>query len=207
MGSVGSQSLAPGVSPQAILEVTWAFAATQVVCTALELDLFTCLEDGHATLEDLARETGSSPRGLRILLDALTAMKYLERSGNRYLPSTLASLYLSQKSSAYLGGLVLHSRQLQANWARLTGVVRTGRAPHAVETEADHGEFFAQFVGALYSLHHSAAAVAARELWPEGAPRGPPCARCGRRVGGLEPGLRPARSPRARHRCRLALGD
>jgi ubiquinone/menaquinone biosynthesis C-methylase UbiE len=168
MGTAPSQSLAPAESPQAILEATWAFAATQVVCTALELDLFTCLEEGPATLADLARETGSSTRGLRILLGALVGMKFLERSGERYLPLPVASLYLSKKSPSYLGGLVLHSRQLQPNWARLTGVVRTGRAPCAVESEADHGEFFAQFVGALHSLHSPAAAVAARELWPDG---------------------------------------
>ena len=77
MGSAISPTLAAGVSPQPILEVTWAFAATQVVCTALELDLFTCLEERHATIEDLARETGSSTRGLRILLNALVGMKYL----------------------------------------------------------------------------------------------------------------------------------
>ncbi len=47
----------------------------------------------------------------------------------------MARAYLSQKSPSYLGGIVLHTRQLQANWARLTGVVRTGRAPQAVESE------------------------------------------------------------------------
>ena len=85
------------------------------------------------------------------------------------MPTPLASLYLSKKSPSYLGGVVPHSRQLQVNWARLTGVVRTGRAPHAVESDGGHGEFFAQFVGALYSLHNPAAA---RQLWPDGASPG-----------------------------------
>jgi SAM-dependent methyltransferase len=167
MSTAPSQSLAPAESPQPILEATWAFASTQVVCTALELDLFTCIEQGHSTVEALARETGSSTRGLRILLDALVGLKYLERCSCRYTPTPVASMYLSQKSSSYLGGFVLHSRQLQMNWARLTGVVRTGRAPQAVESDGDHGEFFAQFVGGLYALHSPAAAVAAQALWPE----------------------------------------
>jgi ubiquinone/menaquinone biosynthesis C-methylase UbiE len=172
MSAAPSQLLAPAESPQAILEVTWAFASTQVICTALELDIFTCLDEAPATLAALARETGSSTRGLRILLDALVGMRYLERLGDRYMPSPVASQYLSKKSSSYMGNFVLHTRQLQANWARLTGVVRTGRAPYAVESEEDHGEFFAQFVGALHSLHSPAAAVAARELWPEGTAGG-----------------------------------
>jgi len=169
MGTGSLPSPVPEASPQQILEATWAFASTQVVCTALELDLFTCLDEGHSILDDLARETGSSLRGLRILLDALVGMKYLERSGDRYVPLPVARIYLSKKSPTYLGGLVLHSRQLQANWSRLTGVVRTGRAPCPVESEEDHGEFFAQFVDALQPLHSPAAAVAARELWPNGS--------------------------------------
>ena len=153
MASASSQPSAPEVSPQPVLEVTWGFAATHVIATALELDLFTCIERGHATVEALAGKTGSSHRGLRILLDALVGMKYLEKADGHYQLTPVAQVYLSQKSPSYLGGIVLHSRQLQANWARLTGVVRTGRAPQAVESEENHGQFFAQFVGSLFALH------------------------------------------------------
>ena len=170
MATDGLQPSAPEISPQQVLEVTWGFAATHIVTTALELDLFSCLDEGRATIEAIARETGCSNRGLRILLDALVGMKYLDKTGDQYTLAPVAKTYLSRKSSSYLGGLVLHSRQLQTNWARLTGVVRTGRTPHAVESEEDHGEFFAQFVDALYALHNPAAAVAARELCSDGIP-------------------------------------
>ena len=48
----------------------------------------------------------------------------------------------------------------------ITGVVRTGRAPHAVESEGAQGEFFAHFVGALYPLQRPTAAVAAANCGP-----------------------------------------
>jgi ubiquinone/menaquinone biosynthesis C-methylase UbiE len=174
MATSGLQPSAPDVSPQQVLDVTCGFAATQIVSTALELDLFSCLDEGHATIDDISRETGSSTRGLRILLDALVGMKYLDKTDSRYALAPIARAYLSRRSPSYLGGLVLHSRQLQANWARLTGVVRTGRTPHAVESEEDHGEFFAQFVDALYALHNPSAVVAAEALCSNG--------NCGRRV-------------------------
>jgi ubiquinone/menaquinone biosynthesis C-methylase UbiE len=172
MSSAPSPLLALAESPLPILEVTWAFASTQIVCTALELNLFTCIEEGFCTLEKLAGETGSSLRGLQFLLDALVGMRYLEKSGERYDLTPLSSQYLSQKSPSYLGGLVLHSRQLQANWSRLTGVVRTGRAPHTTETEEAQGEFFARFIDALHSQHSPVAATVARELWPDDAGEG-----------------------------------
>jgi ubiquinone/menaquinone biosynthesis C-methylase UbiE len=159
--------LALAESPLPILEVTWAFASTQILCTALELNLFTCIENGFATLDALAGETGSSQRGLGFLLSALVGMRYLSQAGDRYELTPISTQYLSQKSPTYLGGLVLHSRQLQSNWSRLTGVVRTGRAPHALETEEAQGEFFARFVDALHAQHSPVAAMVARELWPE----------------------------------------
>ncbi len=75
MASASLQTSGGEVSPQQMLEVTWGFAATHIMTTALELDMFTCIDRGHATVEDLAGETGSSFRGLRILLDALVGMK------------------------------------------------------------------------------------------------------------------------------------
>jgi ubiquinone/menaquinone biosynthesis C-methylase UbiE len=172
MATATSQSSALEISPQQVLEITWGFAVTQVITTALELNLFTCLDEGCATVEDLALETGSSKRALRILLDALVGMKHLEKAHGRYELAPLSRAYLSKKSPSYLGGLVLHGRQLQANWSRLTGVVRTGRPPHAIESEQDHGEFFAQFVDALQTLNSPAAAFAARELCPPGSSPG-----------------------------------
>ena len=168
MATAGSNPSVPEVSPHKVLDVTWGFAVTHIISTAVELDLFTCIDNGHSTVEALARETGSSNRGLRILLDALAGLRYLEKADGHYRLAPVARVYLSQRSPSYLGGVVLHSRQLQANWMRLTGVVRTGRAPHAVESEEDHGEFFAQFVDALFALHSPAAVTAARELWPDG---------------------------------------
>jgi ubiquinone/menaquinone biosynthesis C-methylase UbiE len=172
MATATVQSSALEVSPQQVLEITWGFAVTQVITTALELDLFTRLDEGCVTVEDLALETGSSKRALRILLDALVGLKQLEKANCHYELAPSARAYLSKKSASYLGGVVLHSRQLQANWSRLTGVVRSGRPPRAVESAQDHGEFFSQFVDALYALNSTAAAFAARELCPPGSSPG-----------------------------------
>jgi ubiquinone/menaquinone biosynthesis C-methylase UbiE len=159
-----AQQRVPEVTPAPILEATFGFAATQILATAIDLDLFTHLVKGVNTVEVLARATACSPRGLRILLNALVGLQYLERDGERYALAPVAGVFLLKSSPQYLGGIILHSRQVRPNWDRLTEIVRNGRPGHAVEGAEDHGEFFAQFVDALYALNAGAAEVAAQRL-------------------------------------------
>ncbi len=158
--------------PQQILEVTWGFAVNQIAVTAVELDIFTRIDQGHESLEDLARETGSSVRGLRMLLNALAGAKYLEKHGDRYRLMPATATYLSKKSPYYLGGLVIHSKQVRPSWENLTEVVRTGKPAHFVESGEDRGDFFVQFVDSLYALNVDAADAAAKALWGEGSVAG-----------------------------------
>jgi ubiquinone/menaquinone biosynthesis C-methylase UbiE len=152
------------VTPAPILEATFGFAANQILLSAIDLDLFTHLANGANTVETLARATSCSPRGLRILLNALVGFKYLERDGDSYALAPVAETFLLKTSPQYLGGMILHSRQVRPAWDRLTEIVHTGKPGHSVESNEDHGEFFAQFVDALYALNAGAAEAAAHAL-------------------------------------------
>jgi SAM-dependent methyltransferase len=159
-----AQLQASQVTPAPILEATFGFAANQILLSAIDLDLFTHLANGANTVEALARATACSPRGLRIQLNALVGLKYLERDGDRYTLAPITEAFLLKTSPQYLGGMILHSRQVRPSWNQLTEIVRSGKPRHAVESREDHGEFFAQFVDALYALNAGAAEAAAQVL-------------------------------------------
>ncbi len=162
---------APQVTLQPILQATWAFALTDILSTALDLDLFTLIHRGQDNVEALARATSSSERGLRILLNALVANGFLEKHPGSYKVNDVTAQFLSKDGPRYVGGLVLHSRLTQQNWAQLTEAVRTGRPALAIESADDRGEFFAQLVPSLYNLNVDAAELAARELGKAGPVR------------------------------------
>jgi len=161
------------VSPARLLEGTFSFAITCVLMTAVELDVFTAMGRGANTVEKLAEETSCSPRGLRILLDALVGSGYLTKDKVSYLLTPFSATYLSKQSRMYAGGVALHSRQLRDNWDNLTEAVRTGSVRRAVEAAGDQGEFFSQFVGSLCGLNTPAAEGVARLLWTSDPPS--PC--------------------------------
>lgn len=152
------------VTPEPIIEAAFAFGRTQVLVSAVELDLFTHIENGQHTVAELARVTQASERGLRMLLNALAAQQYLTKNGGRYDLAEMAKAFLSKRSPAYLGGWVLHMTQIQPAWSHLTEAVRTGRPPQPIEGTEDQGTFFSQFVDSLYALGAPSAEAVARRI-------------------------------------------
>ena len=88
------------LSPQAILDAAYGFAVTRVLTTAVELDIFTSIVRGQTTLEALCRETSCSTRGLSMLLNALTALKYLESKAGSLRPGAHIGNLPDQNQSA-----------------------------------------------------------------------------------------------------------
>ncbi|MBZ5627043.1 MAG: methyltransferase domain-containing protein [Acidobacteriia bacterium] len=166
MKPVSNESTDARVTPQPILDAAWGFAVTRVLTTAIELDVFTAIARGRTTLEDLAKETSSSPRGLSMLLNALIALKYLDVRAGRHSLSPVSAAFLTKTSPHYIGGYVLHNTgDSWSPWAQLSEVVRRGTpARQSVHGDQADGEFFSQLVQSLHTLSADAAAVAASAL-------------------------------------------
>lgn len=118
-------------SPQRIFETFNAFQQTAALKAAIELKLFTAIAAGHDTPAALAKARGAAERGVRILADYLTVLGFLEKAESRYRLSADASLFLDERSPAYLGAAVdfLCSPEHQARFADLAVAVRAGGAP------------------------------------------------------------------------------
>jgi ubiquinone/menaquinone biosynthesis C-methylase UbiE len=101
-----------------------------------------------------------------MLLNALTALKYLEARGGGYGLSPVSAAYLTKTSPHYIGAYLLHNTtESWPSWAQLPDVVRHGTpARHSVHGDQADGEFFSQLVQSLHRLSADAAAVAARAL-------------------------------------------
>jgi DNA-binding IclR family transcriptional regulator len=112
-------------TPDAILQTAFGFWNSKVLLTAVTFDLFTKLGQGTLTGPELGKELGLHPRGIADFLDALVAMKFLEREGDgpdaKYSNTPATALYLDRNSARYIGGIpeMLNAR-LQV-LARLTG--------------------------------------------------------------------------------------
>lgn len=115
-------------SPEHIFTTLNAYHQTAGLKAAIELDLFTAIEEGNHRLEDLAKRVKASERGVRILSDYMTILGFLRKEAGRYFLTQDAALFLSRRSPHYMGTIVgfLTNEQHFENLSRLTDAVRRG---------------------------------------------------------------------------------
>src|SRR5205085_7704002 len=119
--------------------------------TALELDVFTTIASGHLRLEEIARATQCSVRGMRVLLDALCPLGLLSKSAGSYELTPTAQAYLVRTAPTCCADIYLALFQSRE---RFTDCVRTGKP--AIDLTAPEAEHLWASYAAPYLL-----------LWPE----------------------------------------
>ncbi|HYA36329.1 MAG TPA: methyltransferase, partial [Candidatus Binataceae bacterium] len=127
-GSGGRLSAPARVSSERWL--TWRFFA---LCAALELDVFTHIAAGNTTAVSIAEAAYLDPRALTRLLDAMVAMKYLRKKGERYSLEPIARECLVKGSELYLEGMPELAKTIMFGWSQLATAVRTGKPVIAAE--------------------------------------------------------------------------
>lgn len=143
----------------------FGYIASRAIGVAVELDLFTALEEAPRTVEELSLLLDVSPRGLRILLRALVPLGLARQEAERWSLTEEARTYLVRTSPQYVGGMILQADSIWSRWARLGEAVRFGSCPEAgIESEEDDGRFFSQFVQGLYNMNAPVARAAAEKL-------------------------------------------
>ena len=125
MGTEGTQS-APDPGP--IFETATGFMRAKHLFVAAELGVFEALADGPRPLDELASTLGLPQRTARIIIDAATALGFLERRGDRYQNSPVAQTFLSGRGSADMRPFVRFWNRLSyRRWLTLEDSVRLGR--------------------------------------------------------------------------------
>jgi 2-polyprenyl-3-methyl-5-hydroxy-6-metoxy-1,4-benzoquinol methylase len=146
-------------SPDLFFQTINAYQRTAALKTAIELDLFTALADGPATAATVAEKCGASERGTRILLDYLTLLGFITKSGDRYELTLDSATFLSRRSPAYVGGTVqfLAAPGLVDHFAALTETVRRGTRELSQTSVAPNNPVWIDFARAMVPMMAPAA--------------------------------------------------
>lgn len=140
---------APMLDPAPLMQMSFSFAASRILSTAVQLDIFSHIAGGAQTSSEIARAVGASERGTRMLLDALRGFELITKHNDAYALSPMAAKFLVRDSSDYLGAF-LEDDEHWERWSRLPEVVRSGKPVHSV---LDHGEAERFFSVLTRSLH------------------------------------------------------
>ena len=97
---------------------------TKILLTAVSLDLFSSLQGTSRPVTDIAQEQGFNPRVLELVMNALVAMRVLQKDDHGYRNSPIAEKHLVKSSPDYVGHLLeLHDSEWD-HWGKLGEAVR-----------------------------------------------------------------------------------
>ncbi len=110
----------------AFRELWSGFQVSRVVLTANNLGVFEGLA-APKTAGRLAAELNTDARATEVLLDAVSSLGLLRKTGQQYRITPLAKRFLLKNSPLYQGDMLRHADSLWKTWSGLDEVVRTGR--------------------------------------------------------------------------------
>lgn len=116
------------IQPKQIFEVYSGFAGTQALLVAIELNVFQLISNQLNTVERIAAALNITQRATRILLDALVALKILNKAKNVYQLSSEAKQYLVKDGPLYIGDVLLRYAFNFENWNPLLEALKNGPA-------------------------------------------------------------------------------
>lgn len=134
-----------------------SFQPACILLAATELDLFTVLAPKAISAHDAARLTGSDPRGMRTLLDALAAMGLLLKAGELYQPAPGTLEVLTARGKATQLAMAQHQANCLRNWSQLARVVKTGKPAKREPSVRGEAADYAAFIEAMNNVSAPAA--------------------------------------------------
>jgi ubiquinone/menaquinone biosynthesis C-methylase UbiE len=151
------------MNPADLMQMGMSFMTGRVLSAAVQLNMFSHIASGHQTAKAVAAAAGTSERGTRMLLDALTGLELLTKSGDHYRLTPASEKYLVRQSPDYVGA-ILENDSLWDAWNKLVEVVRTGKPVRRVEKKSNAEEFFPILIRSLHVLNREPARLAAQAL-------------------------------------------
>lgn len=160
-------------NPDHILQTGLAFWASKTLLSAIEMGVFTELAPGPQRFDALCGRLGLHPRSSRDFLDALVALGFLERTGDRYGNKPETDVFLDRNKPSYIGGILeMANHRLYPFWGHLTEGLRTGQpqnemksgGPGLFETLYADPARLKQFLSAMTGISHGANLTIARSF-------------------------------------------
>jgi 5-hydroxybenzimidazole methyltransferase len=111
---------------QRLEDLATAYWYSEVLFTALELNIFGLLGDESAAAEELANRAGYEADGLNRFMAALVALGLIVEHEGKFANGPLAAHYLRPGNEAYTGDFLLYRRYLTSHWQRLRDRIRQG---------------------------------------------------------------------------------
>jgi len=136
-------------SPEDIRELANAFRASRVLLSAIELKIFTILDNHMMTSEEVAKKINANPRATDRLMNALCGMEILKKVKEKFYNSDLPAKYLIEGKPEFMGNLY-HTNNLWNSWSHLTDSIVKGTSFKGDQNKVEKENWVESFIGAMH---------------------------------------------------------
>jgi 2-polyprenyl-3-methyl-5-hydroxy-6-metoxy-1,4-benzoquinol methylase len=161
------QPTAAPPSPELFWQTITAFQRSAAMKAAIELDVFTKIDEGNKTPKTIADACHAAERGIRILCDTLTVMEFLRKENGQYDLNEMSAAFLSRKSQTFIGDTVnfIMSPMQRRGFDDLTNAVRQGGSTVTGEGSLDpESPMWIEFARSMVPMMMPAAQMLAANL-------------------------------------------
>ena len=155
------------LSREVIMDMVRGFQPSCVVIAGAELDVFTILHAKPMTVAQLASRVKGDLRATAVLLDALAALRLLEKSSDPKplyrVPAPVAEI-LTETGSKSMVGMVRHLGNCLRNWGQLASVVKSGKPAVCRPSVRGAGGDLVSFIQAMNEISEPVAMPLIRSL-------------------------------------------
>ncbi|NUS12086.1 MAG: methyltransferase domain-containing protein [Streptomyces sp.] len=151
-------------TPERIMQLANGYWATAILGAAASHALFTHLDAGADTAEQLAGKAGISQRGVQALLDGLVSLGLVELHGGSYRNTAEASTFLVEGRATCLSSFAKLKLAHMGSTVDLPDVVAAGGPTAAVTTEVADNPHWEEVVPAIAAQSVPVAMIAAEKL-------------------------------------------
>lgn len=147
-------------NPGKLMKMSGAYWKSCTIHTGVKLGIFTLIADTSCTDREIAERLHGSPRGVGLLLNALSALGLLHKKGNAFTNTPFSLKFLTQTSPEYIGHILLHHHHLMTPWTHLDKATLTGGPIRNERSERSNEELESFLLGMYNNASYIAPAVA-----------------------------------------------
>ncbi len=140
----------------------------RIVQSAVELKIFDALESHSRSASAIASQLQLNEPALELILNALAAMKLLDKRGEEFFLTEIAYKHLRRSSAHYVGGMIGFDAMLWKAWEKLPEAIRTGqptRPPNMYQADTGETEVFITAMDFLVKARGDGAVLAGAIDW------------------------------------------
>lgn len=142
------------VSPESIMRLTSAHWSLKALSEAVDLSIFTILQEGPQTANQLSETLNLPKRSLTRLLNANVALGFLKVKNSEYQNSEVSQTFLTENKPSYLGDFVkLAGIYGFEKWTRFDECIRNDAPIEDLDDDYRHNEERMQyFTRAMHNI-------------------------------------------------------